>query len=193
MVNNEVLIRPHYDWEGKGGVDTGDEFIELLNLGPLPVFLKGWVLDDVAGGGSKPYVLPGITLQPGSFVALFRNQTRIALNDSGDTVRLLSPDGRLQDQITYLRVRAYNLSYGRLPDGSGRLTYGLWPTPNEPNILFEEPSPAPAAESLLCPPGSASRPLLPRHARHPAAVRWLRRLGLDPCAPRSQALAARQP
>ena len=29
VVINEVLIRPHYDWEGAGGVTTADEFIEL--------------------------------------------------------------------------------------------------------------------------------------------------------------------
>jgi len=138
VVINEVLIRPHYDWEGKGGVDPGDEFIELLNLGPLPVFLKGWVLDDVPQGGSSPYTIPGISLRPGSYVALFRNQTGIALNDGGDSVRLVTPDGQIVDKIKYLKVRAYNLSYGRLPDGSGHLLYGLWPTPGEPNELFIE-------------------------------------------------------
>jgi hypothetical protein len=45
IVINEVLIRPHYDWEGTGGVDSNDEFIELHNLGPFPVFLRGFVLD----------------------------------------------------------------------------------------------------------------------------------------------------
>jgi hypothetical protein len=153
VVINEVLIRPHYDWEGKGGVDTGDEFIELLNLGPLPVFLKGWVLDDDPTGGSKPFTIPGITLRPGSYAALFHTRTGIALNDSGDRIRLLTPDGQLVDEIRYLKVRAYNLSYGRLPDGSGHLTYGLWPTPNGPNERFieEQPIPVTAASSLLCP------------------------------------------
>ncbi|MGH2620751.1 MAG: lamin tail domain-containing protein, partial [Anaerolineales bacterium] len=38
-------------------------------------------------------------------------------------------------------VRAANLSFGRLPDGSDHLSYGLWPTPRQPNLLFEEPIP----------------------------------------------------
>ncbi len=42
LVINEVLIRPHYDWEGAGGVTTGDEFIEIYNRGPGTVNLKGW-------------------------------------------------------------------------------------------------------------------------------------------------------
>ena len=36
---NEVLIRPHYDWEGDGKAGTGDEFIELYNHGWSPIFL----------------------------------------------------------------------------------------------------------------------------------------------------------
>jgi hypothetical protein len=123
--------------------------------------MKGWVLDDIPKDGSKPYVLPGITLQPGSFVALFRNQTKIALNDSGDTVRLLSSDGQLLDEVHYLKVRAYNLSYGRLPDGSGHLVYGLWPTPNKPNLLFEEQPPRSVHIPPICYP-SQPRPRLLR-------------------------------
>jgi hypothetical protein len=138
LVINEVLIRPHYDWEGRGGVDTGDEFIEILNLGPLPVNLRGWLLDDIEGAGSKPYTLPAKTVDTGEYAVFFRSRTHIALNDSGDVVRLLAPDGRLIDQLSYLRVRAYNLSYGRFPDRSGHLSYGLWPTPGQPNLLFLE-------------------------------------------------------
>jgi hypothetical protein len=179
---NEVLIRPHYDWEGKGGVDTGDEFIELINLGPGQVFLKGWILDDVADGGSKPFKLPGITLKPGSIVAFFHTQTGITLNDSGDTVRLMKPDGTLAEEISYLKVTAYNLSYGRLPDGSGNLEYGLWPTPHEPNLLFEEPYiPITGTLPLICPPEESGRLHLTRHLRHPAQVRWMRDKGYEIC------------
>ena len=72
LVINEVLIRPHYDWEGAGGVTTGDEFIEIYNRGPGAVNLKGWTLDDYVVGGSKPYDLPGITLDAGEFAVFFR-------------------------------------------------------------------------------------------------------------------------
>ncbi len=104
VVINELLIRPHYDWQGTGGIDTGDEFIELLNLGPQPVNLAGWMLDDIPGGGSKPYVLGQVTLAPGSYRAFFRSRTHLALNDGGDTVRLLAPDGRVMESVSYLRV-----------------------------------------------------------------------------------------
>jgi hypothetical protein len=173
LVINEALIRPHYDWEHKGGVDTGDEFIELYNLGPSSVNIGGWMLDDEEDGGSRPYRLPNRTIRPGEFVAFFNTRTRIALNDAGDDVRLMSPDGRLIDQISYLRVRAYNLSFGRLPDGSGHLLYGLWPTPSEPNILFEEPFLDLAVP--LRPGAPIVRPA--RLGRHPSLVCWMNDLG----------------
>ena len=183
IVINEVLIRPHYDWEGKGGIDTKDEFIELLNLGPFAVNLRGWWLDDIAGAGSKPYELPGSTLQPGEFIAFFRSRTHIALNDGGDTVRILSPDTRVIDQISYKRVRAYNLSYGRLPDGSGHLLYGLWPTAGEPNQLFlEGVSVTEKAIIDVCVLGDPPRLRFPRLGRQPELVNRLSSQGHVICS-----------
>lgn len=186
VVINEVLIRPHYDWEGTGGVTTADEFNELYNHGPFPVYLRGWYLDDVSGSGSRPYELPGVTISVDGFALFFRSRTGIALNDSGASVRLLAPDGRLIDKISYLRVRAYNLSYGRLPDGSSKLAYGLWPTPGQSNLLFEEDlasdrAPSPAGARYSCPDGGLPGPRVLRLARHPAVARWMWSLGHGFC------------
>jgi len=184
IVINEVLIRPHYDWEGTGNIDVYDEFIELHNLGPEPVYLRGWQLDDQLEGGSSPYTITGITISPGSYAVFFRTTTRIALNDSGDSVSLLAPDGTVMDQISYLRVRAYNLSYGRLPDGSSHLTYGLWPTPGRPNLLFEENSLSEgliSAQASCCPADGSPRPRLLRLTGIPACAAWLTDLGQVCC------------
>ncbi len=180
VVINEVLIRPHYDWEGAGGVTPGDEFIELYNRGPYAVYLRDWMLDDGAETGSRPYTLPGVTISPGGFAVFFRTRTGIALNDTGDEVRLLGPRGEVFDTIRYLRVRAYNLSYGRLPDGSNHMAYGLWPTAGRANLIFVEPTPIPIL-SPDCPLGGIPQPRLPRLARHPAVARWMASLGLAVC------------
>lgn len=156
VVINEVLIKPRHDWEGTGGVTTGDEFIELYNHGPFSVYLGGWSLDDQSEAGSKPYRLPGVTIAPGGYAVFFRSRTRIALNDGGDSVRLTAPDGSLIDKIIYRRFQAYNLSYGRLPDGSSHFRYDLWPTPGQPNLQFMEPTPEPWVGPLypsICPGG----------------------------------------
>jgi hypothetical protein len=183
LVINEVLPRPHYDWEGTGGVSVSDEFIELYNRGPGDVFLKGWMLDDAKGTGSRPHDLPSVTLEAGESLALLRSKIHIGLNDGGDTVRLLDPDGDVVDQITYLRVRAYNLSYGRLPDGSNHFAYGLWPTPGESNLLFVEPAAVPAPPlpaPYNCPGGGVPWPRLARQALRPSEVRlwWFWGLGI---------------
>ena len=178
---NEVLIRPHYDWEGTGGVNTGDEFIELYNRGPKAVNLHNWTLDDDPAGGSKLYGIPNVTVEAGGFVVFFRTQTRITLNDNGDIVRLSAPDGLIIDEITYLKVKAYNLSYGRLPDGTHHMAYGLWPTPRKANLLFLEPTPGPSWWKWACPAGGRPEALLPRLARHTFLVPRLRGLGLLIC------------
>lgn len=171
VVINEVLIRPHYDWEGTGGVTAGDEFIELYNAGSLPVRLLGWALDDLEGGGSKPYTIGDTVLPAHGYLVYFRTRTHIALNDTGDTVRLLAPDGRVVNQINYLKVRAANLSYGRLPDGGHHLYYGLWPTAGGPNVLFVPPRiPLPVVDTLACPAGHL-HPLLARFPDLPLARR----------------------
>jgi hypothetical protein len=174
VVINEVLIRPHFDWEGKEGRSLDDEFIELYNIGPHGVDLGGFMLDDIADGGSKPYTLPDIRIPPGTFAVFFRSQTRIALNDTGDEVRLLSPSGRQLDSISYLKVRAYNLSYGRIPDGSGHLYYGLWPTPGEANVFFVENEEVTHAGFAL---GYAYEMRLVRLSRLPAMIRRMNLLG----------------
>jgi hypothetical protein len=171
VVINEVLIRPHYDWEGDGGMSTDDEFIEIYNRGPSTVNIRGWFLDDIPDGGSKPYELPSMKLHPGDFAVFFRSQTHIALNDTGDTVRLLAQNGRTINKIQYLKVRAYNLSYGRLPDGRKYLFYGLWPTPGGPNELFEEPT----EEAYM--PLNDIHMQLARLSRFPALVCWANALG----------------
>ncbi|MGA9533568.1 MAG: lamin tail domain-containing protein [Anaerolineales bacterium] len=185
LVINEVLIRPHYDREGVGGVSTADEFIELYNHGPQPVWLRGWMLDDVAGCGSRPHPLPGVTISPHSYAVFFRSETHIALNDSGDSVRLLAPNGHMVDKIHYRRVRAYNLSFGRLPDGSNALAYGLWPTPGESNVLFVERD-DPDQETVrmdgyACAGDQIPSSLLARGSRQPGRRRWLLSLGLGVC------------
>lgn len=180
LVINEVLIRPHYDWEGAGGIDTGDEFIELLNLGPGPVNTNGWLLDDIPGAGSAPYMLGAAILEPGAYRAFFRTRTHLALNDSGDTVRLLAPDGRVVDSVSYLRVRAYNLSFGRYPNGSGSLRYGLWPTPGKRNLPFDEDL-REAPPPTLCRPSGQITIRLPRLTRSSRALARMNLLGMLPC------------
>ena len=165
---NEFLPKPGSDWNQDGYTDYFDEFIELLNTGSDPVEIGGWMLDDQRGGGSRPYVIPGGTwIQPNEFKVFFRRQTRIALNDGGDEIWLLGPDGSRLDGRAYTRTRWPDSAWGRFPDGVSVLRLGFPPTPGEPNRLpddilhpVHEPLPVIAGgwRRVIC--GSDAGPLL---------------------------------
>ncbi|MEX1112248.1 MAG: lamin tail domain-containing protein [Candidatus Andersenbacteria bacterium] len=121
---NELLPDP-------AGSDAEGEFIELKNGGKEPVDLEGWQLDD-EDGGSSPFVIPpGIVLQPGALYVFSRPETKIALNNTEDDVRLFSPEGALQSSISY-DASSEGVSYARENDS---LVYAetATPTPGKEN------------------------------------------------------------
>ncbi len=133
---NEFVPKPGSDWNHDGSVDYYDEFIELLNTNSIPIDLGGWMLDDRLNGGSHPYTIhPGTTIHPREHLVFFRSQTHLALNDEGDGVWLLAPDGRAVDGTLYTRTRWPDNGWDRFPDGEGKLRLGFPPTPGEPNRL----------------------------------------------------------
>jgi hypothetical protein len=133
---NEFLPKPGSDWNGDGKTDVNDEFIELLNTSARPADLGGWKLDDALHGGSHSYTIPpGTVIGAGEFKVFFRSQTHIALNDNGDEVWLLAPDGMRVDGTVYTRTRWPDSGWDRYPDGESVLRLGFPPTPGEPNRL----------------------------------------------------------
>jgi hypothetical protein len=143
---NEFLPEPCYeDWNSDGRADSDDEWIELYNPGDRAVDLGGWQLDDVANGGSSPYVIPfGTVIQPKGFLVFFKRETGIALNDDGDWVRLLYPDGSEADAFHYTRSPGDDRSWSRVVDGIGGWTMFFDVTPGEPNRPPPlEPTPTP--------------------------------------------------
>jgi uncharacterized protein YdeI (BOF family) len=132
---NEILPAPRErDWDGDGAKTTEDEWIELINLGETMVDLGGWVLDDVPDGGSKPYVFPVGSFVPArGYRLVFRRESKVALNNNADQVRLLSPDGQEVDRFEWSRSPGYDRALGRQPDGTGEWVSGLIPSPGGPN------------------------------------------------------------
>ncbi len=110
----------------------GAEYIELYNPTGAALDLSGWRLDDIPGGTS-PYTLPGGTvLGPGGFLVFNQAVTGVALNDDGDTARLLRPDDSVADAVSYAPAPAAGYSLARVPDGGGWNARGL-PSPGLPN------------------------------------------------------------
>jgi len=123
------------------------EWIELWNGSGLAVDLGGWTLDDAAEATaaslstSKPYVIPaGRVIEPGGFLLFFRRQTGLTLNNDGDTVRLLGPDGAVLDAFTYDSSPGADVSWSRAGDGRPRWTRAYPPSPGSSN---QPPPPTP--------------------------------------------------
>lgn len=128
---NEFLPHPG------DGVDN--EFIELINTSMEAVTLAGWRLDD-AEGGSSAYAIPvGTVIQPGALLVFFRAETNIAINDNGDSVRLLHPDGTVADAWSFDKDPKADVSWARYPDGANWNGRGL-PTPGGLNQLWPDAS-----------------------------------------------------
>jgi len=140
VVLNEFLPHPRSDWNGDGTTNVGDEYIEIINLGPIAINVKNWKLD-TGTGSSKTFSLPDITLQPRQIAAFFGSQTGLSLSDGGATVRLLKPDGYIEDAFTYPVVELADWTWCRLPDGTGVWGFACRPSPDRPNIFLNTPTP----------------------------------------------------
>lgn len=136
VVINEFLPDPT-------GSDTDNEFIELLNLGSVPVSLSGWKLDD-GDGGSTPYTIPvGTSIAPGGYLSFTRAATGLALNNDGDSVRLLAPDGSVKASTSY-SDSTEGLSWNRV-EGKGYQESTIL-TAGAKNVITQ---PSPEAGRLL--------------------------------------------
>jgi hypothetical protein len=153
---NEFVPRPGHDWNNDGVINSGDEYIEIINHGVIDVNLGGYSLDDEVNVGSPPYSLPAsITLKPGERHVFFGSETGLLLSDGGDAVRLLKPNGQLGDAYNYFVVRFPDQSYCRLPDNGGLDDWNqnCFPTPGLQNSLSGTSvnPPTEGPEETLCP------------------------------------------
>jgi hypothetical protein len=90
------------------------EWVELHNTGAT-ADLTGWAIDDIDGGGA-PYGLPaGMLLDSGGYLAI--SLPSALLNNDGDSVRLLRPDGTVADAASYTSSAA-DSSRVHTPDGA---------------------------------------------------------------------------
>ena len=124
MKNNETCSNCYNatDWNGDGEYGKfSDQFIELHNPTSNPINISNWVLDDIADGGSAPCQLARNTIiQPGEYVSVFINASRIELDYyDGDTVNLYNDQGTLVDALSYpARDSWYGNSYVPLDNGT---------------------------------------------------------------------------
>ena len=149
---NEFMPDPASDWNGNGQTgDADDEYIELYNDSELLADVSGWFLDDVANTGSPPFVLPpGTTIPPAGFLVFFSAQTHLSLNNGGDSVRLIRPDGVEIEAVSYTSTHA-DQAQSKTVDGGIEWTTGYPPSPGASNQA--QPTATPTASAV---PATAS-------------------------------------
>ena len=140
LVINEVLPNPK-------GNDSENEFIEIYNPGGSAVNLSGFYVDD-AEGGSTPYKIPdGTVIEAGGYLVFYSRDSKLTLNNTGDSARLLYPDKSLLIGKDFGKSPKEDWSYARKADGNYEWT--TEPTPGEENEIVveveETPTPSPTA------------------------------------------------
>lgn len=109
IVINEILPSPE-------GPDAEEEWIELYNQNNEEADLSLWRISDAVGSIKTHTFSRGAIIPAQGFLVLERPETGITLNNSGDGLELLRPDGVAADAVVYpkaSRGRSYNrLGFG---------------------------------------------------------------------------------
>ncbi len=126
----EVLPRPSTD-------ERTNEYIEIHNPTDAPVDLKNWQLRDASKTGS--YTFPVSTLiPPHTFLAIYRSTFSFALNNTADTVSLITPGGVATSTVHYATTSRKDVSYN-FDDATGVWRWSRHLTPNTSNIFNNLP------------------------------------------------------
>ena len=98
----EILANPE-------GSDAGNEWIEIANLGDVPVQISGWTLSDE----KTSFTFEDTIVEPGEHQAYFSTGTKISLKNTGESVTL-SSGSTIIDTLTYPEALDA-ISFGRQP------------------------------------------------------------------------------
>jgi len=137
---NELMPSP-------AGPDELEEWIELTNESDVQANISSWKVQDTSGV-TKFYIFPeGSIIAPRGFIVLSRPTTKITLNNDGDGLNLVNPDGEIAQTLFYSNAPKGN-SYVRVNNTSTGSAQASWewssvPTPGSANILPAPPKPKP--------------------------------------------------
>jgi len=116
---NEILPSPK-------GADSEEEWIEIFNKNDFEVDLSGWKISDTLGK-TTTYIFPAETkISAKGFLVLNRPTTKITLNNDGDTLNLIQPDGNILDKVSFEKA-PIGQSYNKIENSwvwSDNLTLG---------------------------------------------------------------------
>lgn len=90
---NEFLPNPFGD-------EAKNEYIEFFNFSDKEEDLSSWIIKDSSASGS--YEFPsGTKIKSNDYLVVYRSDFDFALNNSGEKIFLLNPDGKEIDNVSY--------------------------------------------------------------------------------------------
>lgn len=129
--------------------DGADDWVEIHNVGSVPVNLAGYYLTDRLNNPTKwrfPLDAGDSTLvAPNGYVVLWAdeegsqgwNHTNFRLNNNGEALVLRSPDGFTIADSVHFGPSTPGDAYARLPNGTGPFAWVSEPTPGACNDCTE--------------------------------------------------------
>lgn len=95
---------------------SNNEWVEIYNPTTSTIDLTGWIIQEkeATSGDFTSYPLASTTISPNSFYVY--EFSGFKLNDSGDTVNLLNPEGNLENTYSFDSA-SEGQTFARVPDG----------------------------------------------------------------------------
>ncbi|MFH0818760.1 MAG: lamin tail domain-containing protein [Patescibacteria group bacterium] len=137
----EVVAENNYEYSDKiilseilpdpVGSDSTDEFIEIYNSGDENINLFGWSLTD----GTRNYSWDEQEIvKPREYKAYYISETKISLNNSGETVGLLDPKQKVISDVVYEKaINGYSYCFN-----NEEWAWSSLPTPGQDNIITSD-------------------------------------------------------
>ncbi len=135
VVFNEILPSPE-------GPDAENEWIEIFNQNNFGVDLSGWKIKDREGKTTTYTFSTSTKISPLGYLVLERPKTKITLNNSGEGLDFIYPNGEIADSVTFGKA-SLGQSYNRMESG---WVWGSTLTPEAKNVIPEGESFAKASE-----------------------------------------------
>lgn len=130
---SEIFPHPKEGDLNRDGIsNSSDEFIEIVNSGDSPVDLSYWYLSDMSG---RTYVFSQKIISSMEYIAIYKAESGLAINDTGDSITLFSPDGVSRgDVIVGNSSSKPDVSFSKW---AGRWVWSMRATPFAENIVME--------------------------------------------------------
>lgn len=125
--------------------DTTDEYIEIYNPTANIVDLSGWKLRDESG---DEYLIKNLQIEPLEHLAIYVADSKLTLNNTGDSVVLIDPNGDVVDEAANYGNAEVGLSWIKI---ANQWQWAEASTPGEINSsIYIEPiiSPTSAVKSV---------------------------------------------